>query len=174
MWGVMTFSGMGYPFGQFGSALLAMLPPRFLCTCSLAEHIKQKSPWLKVNTAQETPKHQCVNNIVLITNPKCSIVFGTVKKFYIFWDEINTQSINMRYNCFAFLTHCRLLKNQHKTPKSHAYIQTVKNPYQWQQLPAIIIQMEEGRWWYLLSSSISLKSKFTWKFHILFASLISS
>lgn len=40
--GVM-FYGMEYPFGQFGSALLAVLPPGFLCTCSLAEHGKLKS-----------------------------------------------------------------------------------------------------------------------------------
>ncbi|RMC13776.1 hypothetical protein DUI87_08858 [Hirundo rustica rustica] len=33
-----------YPFGQFGSAVLAVLPPSFLCTCSLPERGKLKNP----------------------------------------------------------------------------------------------------------------------------------
>lgn len=34
--------GMEYPFGKFGSAVLAVLPPSFLCTCSLPEHGRLK------------------------------------------------------------------------------------------------------------------------------------
>jgi len=37
----MTSHGMGYPFGQLGSAVLAVSPPRFLCTLSWF--------WLKQN-----------------------------------------------------------------------------------------------------------------------------
>ena len=31
----MMIHGMGYPFGQFGSAVLAVSPPNFLCPSSL-------------------------------------------------------------------------------------------------------------------------------------------
>jgi len=36
--------GMECPFRQFGSAVLAALPPGFLCIASLAGHGKLKSP----------------------------------------------------------------------------------------------------------------------------------
>lgn len=39
----MTFHGVEYPFVQFRSSVLAMLPPSFLCISSLVEHGKQKS-----------------------------------------------------------------------------------------------------------------------------------
>lgn len=32
---IMTSYGIEYPFGQFGSAVLAVSPPSFLCTSSL-------------------------------------------------------------------------------------------------------------------------------------------
>lgn len=37
----MMFCSMEYPFGQFMSTLLPMLPWKFSCTCSLAELAKQ-------------------------------------------------------------------------------------------------------------------------------------
>ena len=40
----MSSYGMEYPFGSFRSAVLAMLPPSFLCICFLAEHGKLKIP----------------------------------------------------------------------------------------------------------------------------------
>lgn len=40
----MIFCGMEYPFGQFGSAVLAVLLPGFLCTFLLAEHGTLRSP----------------------------------------------------------------------------------------------------------------------------------
>jgi len=40
----MASYGMEYPFGQFGYAVLAVLPPSFLRTSSLAKHGKMKSP----------------------------------------------------------------------------------------------------------------------------------
>lgn len=39
----MVFYAVGYSFGQFGSALLVMIPHSFLCTCFLAEHETLKS-----------------------------------------------------------------------------------------------------------------------------------
>ena len=42
-----TFHAMEYPFGQFGSAAPATLPPGFLHTCLLAEHGRLKSPGLR-------------------------------------------------------------------------------------------------------------------------------
>lgn len=62
-----TFSGMEHPFDHFRTAVLAVLPPRFLRTSSLAEHETLKRPWLGVCTQQ--PKHQCVINIVITLNP---------------------------------------------------------------------------------------------------------
>ena len=44
----MTSHGMEYPFGQFGSASLAVFPPNFLCPRALlAGHEKLKNPWLQ-------------------------------------------------------------------------------------------------------------------------------
>lgn len=60
----MTFYGMEYPF------VLAMLPPSYLCLCSLAEHGKLKISWFRVSSAQHQLKHQCVINTLLILSPK--------------------------------------------------------------------------------------------------------
>lgn len=40
----MAVYGMKYLFGYFRSAILAISPPGFLCTSSLAEHGKLKGP----------------------------------------------------------------------------------------------------------------------------------
>ena len=40
----MTSHGMEYPFGQFGSPVLAVSPPNFLCTSKL------KNPRFSINT----------------------------------------------------------------------------------------------------------------------------
>lgn len=40
----MTSYGAEYPFGQFGSALLAVLPPSLLCSSSFTEHEALESP----------------------------------------------------------------------------------------------------------------------------------
>lgn len=74
-----TFWGLEYPCGQFRSALLALLPPSSLCSCSLAEYRKLKSPWLGVTSWQQL-KHQRVTNIVLLQNPKHSTRPPTRKK----------------------------------------------------------------------------------------------
>lgn len=51
------FYAMEYPFGQFRSGAMAMLPPTFLCTCSLTEHGKLKSSCLRVNPTQQQLEH---------------------------------------------------------------------------------------------------------------------
>ena len=76
----MMFYGMEYPFGWFGSAVLALLPPSFLHTCLLAEHRKLKNPWLKISATQQQLKHQRVINIILTLNSKHSTVPATKKK----------------------------------------------------------------------------------------------
>lgn len=72
-----TFYEMEHPFDQFGSTGLAMHPPGFLFLCSLAEHGKLKSPWLRVSCTQQ---HQYVINIILRLNPKPSSVSAARKK----------------------------------------------------------------------------------------------
>lgn len=69
------FCGAEYPCGHFRSAVLAMVPPIFLCTCSLAKHGKPKSPSERVNTTQQQWK-QC-GIIFLILNSQCSTVSAT-------------------------------------------------------------------------------------------------
>lgn len=76
----MMFHGMEYPFGQFTPAVLAVFPLSCLCTCSLADHETLKSPQLRVSTAQQQLKCQCVINAILILNPKCSTVPANKKK----------------------------------------------------------------------------------------------
>lgn len=82
--GIMS-RGMEYPFGQFRSGVLAMSPHSFLCTCSLADHGKRKSPWLGVSTTQQQLKFQCVINIILIFcifNTEQSTMPATKKKIH--------------------------------------------------------------------------------------------
>lgn len=72
-----------YPIGSLGQLFLfCPLPascasPAFLLA---RQHEKQKSPWLSVSTTQPQLKHQCDANIILILNPKYSIVPATMKK----------------------------------------------------------------------------------------------
>lgn len=79
----MTYSRMEYPFCQFGSVILSMLHLSFLCTSSLAECGKQKSPWFGVSTAQQLLKHQCAIQH-LILNPKFSTAPATEKIWTLF------------------------------------------------------------------------------------------
>lgn len=41
----MTFHGMEFPFGEFGSAVTALLPPSFLCSSPLAEQENVLDLW---------------------------------------------------------------------------------------------------------------------------------
>lgn len=76
----MTFCGVKCPFGQFGSAVLTMLPPGFLCTSPLAElgelersevkHYSATTKATKLNTLKS------VINIILILNPNHIAVPG--------------------------------------------------------------------------------------------------
>lgn len=62
--------GMEYSFGTFRCAVLAVLPPSFLCTCSLPEHGNRKI--LDLGSALLSNCYQsikCITNIVLILDP---------------------------------------------------------------------------------------------------------
>lgn len=48
----MTFYGLEYPFDQFRSNVLTVLPTNFLGICSLAEQEMLDSPWLSVSITQ--------------------------------------------------------------------------------------------------------------------------
>lgn len=60
----MTLHGMKYPFGHSKSALLAMLSPGFLCTSSLADHRKLKSPGFGVSTTKQELKYESITNTI--------------------------------------------------------------------------------------------------------------
>lgn len=72
--------GMEYPFGQFSSAVLGMLPPGLLCTCSLAEPETLRGPWIRVRTTQQQQKHPFVISIAFILNPEHRTVSATKMK----------------------------------------------------------------------------------------------
>lgn len=69
----MMFYSKEHPFDQFGSAILAILPPSFLCTSSLAENGTLQSLLFRVSTTVEQPTHQCVINVIFTLNPEHSI-----------------------------------------------------------------------------------------------------
>lgn len=75
----------GISLWPFGSAVLAVLPPGFSCTCSLVKHGKLESLGFRVSITWQQPKHQC-NNLILI--PNHSTVRGT-KKIISNPDEIS-------------------------------------------------------------------------------------
>lgn len=87
----MTLSFIEYPFCHFGSAVFTMLHLSFLCTSSLAEGRKLKSPWLRVSTAQEQLKHQCATQH-LILHPKFSTGSATEKIWTLFLWKPGQQS----------------------------------------------------------------------------------
>lgn len=70
----------GISLWHLGSAVLTMLTPSFLCTCSQAEHGTWRSACLRVSTAQQHPKHHCAINSILILHPKHGTVPSTKKK----------------------------------------------------------------------------------------------
>lgn len=69
-----------YSFGHFGSAVLALPPPKLLCTSLVAEQGKPRSPWLKLSTTEQQLKHRCGINIILILSPTYNTVATTRKK----------------------------------------------------------------------------------------------
>lgn len=72
----MVYNVVEYLYGQFRLAALDVFPPKFLYTCSLAEHRKLQSPWLGVSTAEQ----QCVISVILILNTKHRTVPATREK----------------------------------------------------------------------------------------------
>ena len=78
-----TSYGMEGPFGQFGSAVLAVSPPRILPTPSLLGErggMLERQPCCCASTAQQQPKHWCVSNIFLATNTKHSTMRAAIGK----------------------------------------------------------------------------------------------
>lgn len=73
--------GPGYPFIQLGPAALALAvsPPSLLCPPALLLP-GLKNPCLSVSSAQQHLKHQCVISLILILNPKYTIVIANRKK----------------------------------------------------------------------------------------------
>ena len=72
-----------HPFGQLGSAVLAVPPPSCSCTPSLLAGgvgWEQERPWLCASTAQRWLKHPGVINAVSSSNPKQSPTLATRKK----------------------------------------------------------------------------------------------
>lgn len=81
--------GMGHSFGQYGSAVLVLSPPIFLCTLSLlARQQEKQSPWLCVSATQQQLNHQCIISLDFITAPKHSTKKATVMKI----NSITTKS----------------------------------------------------------------------------------
>ncbi|XP_005043931.1 PREDICTED: nucleoporin Nup43 [Ficedula albicollis] len=67
-----------YGTSQFGSAVLAVLPPGFSSTCSPAERGLKRSP-LGVSAAQQRVTRRCRVNVILTLNPKHSAAAATRK-----------------------------------------------------------------------------------------------
>lgn len=63
--------------------------PCVLSASFLVGWYEEKSPWLCANTAQQWLKHPIVTNVVLVTNPKHSIISASLK-------NINSISDKMR------------------------------------------------------------------------------
>lgn len=80
-----------YPFGQWGSTVLAVSPPIFLCpppSLLAGQCEKLKNPCLRVSTAQCQREQQCVINIILFLYPKHSTVPDTRRKInFIPWES---------------------------------------------------------------------------------------
>ena len=66
----MTLYGMEYPFGQFGSILLAVPLPSQLV--HLAENGNLEKSFYNMSTTQQQLHHQCVINTIFIISPKHS------------------------------------------------------------------------------------------------------
>lgn len=110
----MTPYGLGYPWGQLGSAVLAVSHPISLCTPgSLADGLGWE--------AEEslTPCEHCSGimkislcylNTVSSTNPKLILILATVRKI----NSITARaSIQMsEYFCIHRITHSAIFKNQ--------------------------------------------------------------
>jgi len=77
-----------YTFGQFGSTVLVVLPPSFLCTSSLGREWEAEIFF----TAEQQLKYQCVINIIVILNAKHSTIPATKKKNNTIPDETRTVS----------------------------------------------------------------------------------
>jgi len=75
---------MEHPSGQFGSAVPALFIPSLLHTPSLlaGEQGKKESPVAEQCLHSVSQTHQCIINIVLVTNTKHSTMWAAMKKIY--------------------------------------------------------------------------------------------
>lgn len=87
----MIFCDVEYPFGQFGSAVLAVLLPCFLWTFLLAEHGVLKSPWIRVSATYQQLQGQCIitDCSQVSLNPKHSTVPASKKRMQLYpsWNQ---------------------------------------------------------------------------------------
>lgn len=82
-WALCHLYSVGYPSRQLGSAVLAVSSPSSLCTpnrLTIGQQEGLKTSRLCVSAALQQQKHQCVINIGLITNPKHSTLWNSMKK----------------------------------------------------------------------------------------------
>lgn len=82
----MTFYGGKYPFGQFKSPVLTMLPPSFFSPLHLLTSRKwdTRKSLMQDNVTWQQPRHECVTNIILVLNPQHITVTATEKTFSLF------------------------------------------------------------------------------------------
>lgn len=71
---------MEYPFGQRGSAVLAVSSSSFLCIPSPLAGGAAREEENSLTSGKQQLKYQCVIHIILILNPKHSSVLATGKK----------------------------------------------------------------------------------------------
>lgn len=71
------------PLGQVGSAVLPVSHPNYLSIPSCGSRIRKRErgtcTWHCTSTVQQQPKHRCVINTVLVTNPKHTTVRAAAK-----------------------------------------------------------------------------------------------
>ena len=91
----MTSYGLEYPWASLGQlSQLCPLPASCAPPASLlaGQYEKLKSPWLRISTAQQQLKHQCVINVILILNPKRNTIPATRNKINSTPAETRTHS----------------------------------------------------------------------------------
>lgn len=73
---ILMTCGMGHPFSQFGSAVLATsaLSSLHIPSCLLAEHHEQKRLQLYIRPTQQQFRHECAITTFSILSPKLSIM----------------------------------------------------------------------------------------------------
>ena len=95
----MMSRGMEYPFGQFRSAVLVLLPPSNFCTHSSTlarRHEKLKYSWLCLSAALQQLIQLCIISSIFIKNPK-HIISASTKKITSIPVKIRTKNHRMAW-----------------------------------------------------------------------------